>query len=77
MAAAALSSTPLPASRSTRPPSRERSGKVGLRPLKDMAEKLPLAHPLRILLAGEPDELPREEYFAKLPGWFRLLRTMA
>jgi hypothetical protein len=42
-----------------------------------MAEKLPLAHPLRILLAGEPDELPREEYFAKLPGWFRLLRTMA
>ena len=71
MAAAALSSTPLPASRPARPS--PRSDRVGLRPLKDLAETLPVAHPLRILLAGEPDELPRQEYATKAPGWFRLL----
>lgn len=77
MAAAALSSTPLPVSRPARPPPPARSNKVSLRPLKDMAEKLPLAHPLRILLTGEPDELPRVEYGQKATGWFRLLLAKA
>lgn len=76
MAAAALSSTPLPVSRPARPPPAG-SNKVSLRPLKDMAEKLPFAHPLRILLAGEPDELPRAEYGQKATGWFRLLLAKA
>ena len=50
---------------------------VSLRPLKGMAERLPLTHPLRILLAGEPDELSREEYAAKAPGWWRLVLSQS
>ncbi|MDE1821150.1 MAG: hypothetical protein KGJ23_10515 [Euryarchaeota archaeon] len=32
-------------------------------------------HTLRFLLASEPEVIPSEEYYAKLPGWFRLLRA--
>ena len=50
---------------------------VDLRPLKQTAEEFGPSHPLRILLAGEPDEILRDEYYSKLPGWFRLLRAKA
>ena len=45
---------------------------VSLRPFKAAAERLKPDHPLRILLAGEPDEIPRTEYAAKALGWYRL-----
>jgi hypothetical protein len=48
---------------------------VSLRPLKTVADKLLPDHPLRILLSGEPENLPVEEYLLKLPGWYRLLRS--
>jgi hypothetical protein len=61
---------------SSRPPSPIRSGPFGefvsLRDLKACVAQLPPAHPLRVLLSGEPDEIPRSEYAAKLVGWFRL-----
>lgn len=50
---------------------------VSLRELKQAAEEFGPRHPLRILLLGEPDQIPREEYYAKLPGWFRLLKVPA
>jgi hypothetical protein len=48
-------------------------GTVSIVPLKDMADRFAPDHPLRILLAGEPDDIPREEYASKLPGWYRLM----
>ena len=48
---------------------------ISLRPLKERAEYLAPDHPLRVLLAGEPDELPVGDYLTKLPGWYRLLRS--
>lgn len=51
------------------------AGLVSLREIKQTAEEFGPTHPLRIILLGEPDELPRQEYLAKLPGWFRLLRA--
>ena len=50
-------------------------GVISLRPLKDVVEKLKPDHPLRILLTGEPDEIPCGEYLAKVSGWYRLLQT--
>ena len=50
---------------------------VSLRELKAMAQGLPSSHLFRILLLGEPDEIPRREYGLKLVGWFRLIVTPA
>jgi hypothetical protein len=48
---------------------------VSLRSFKVEVEALKPDHPLRLLLAGEPDEIPRHEYIAKIAGWYRLSRT--
>lgn len=48
---------------------------MSLRPFKTSIEYLPPTHPLRILLAGEPEEIPREEYVTKMVGWWRLLAS--
>ncbi len=48
---------------------------IDLRALKVVVRTLVPAHPLRILVLGEPNEISREEYVAKVSGWFRLLRT--
>ena len=65
----------------SRPPSLPRFGGadllVSLREMKAMAQSLEPAHPLRILILGEPDEIPRQEYAAKVVGWFRLIVTPA
>jgi hypothetical protein len=50
---------------------------VSLRPFKASVDYLPPDHPLKVLLALEPDEIPREEYATKLVGWWRLLRSSA
>jgi hypothetical protein len=47
---------------------------VSLRPFKSSIQYLPPTHPLRILLAGEPDEIPTAEFAVKMVGWHRLLR---
>jgi hypothetical protein len=46
---------------------------VSLRQMKAMAQALEPSHPLRILVLGEPDEIPRHEYANKVVGWFRLI----
>ena len=48
---------------------------VNLKPFKAAVERLRADHPLRVLLAGEPDEIPRTEYAAKVLGWYRLSRV--
>ncbi len=48
---------------------------VSLRPFKAEVEALKPDHPLRLLMAGEPDAIPRQEYVAKIAGWYRLART--
>ena len=48
---------------------------ISLQAMKTLAVNYPVDHPLRILLAGEPDEISRDEYVSKLPGWFRLVRS--
>jgi hypothetical protein len=50
---------------------------VSLRDMKAMAQGLNPSHPFRILLLGEPDEIPRHEYATKVVGWFRLIVTPA
>jgi hypothetical protein len=50
---------------------------VSLREMKAMAQGLDPSHPFRILLLGEPDEIPRHEYASKVVGWFRLIVTPA
>ncbi len=50
---------------------------VSLREMKAMAQGLEPSHPLRVLILGEPDEIPRQEYAAKVVGWFRLIVTPA
>ncbi|MGD0588576.1 MAG: hypothetical protein ABSA63_07290 [Thermoplasmata archaeon] len=50
---------------------------VSLREIKAMAENLGPSHPLRILVLGEPDDIPRHEYANKVVGWFRLIVTPA
>ena len=46
---------------------------VSLREMKAMVRGLDPANPLRILILGEPDEIPRAEYASKVVGWFRLI----
>lgn len=46
---------------------------VDLRPLKAIAERLSPQHPYRVILLGEPDEIPWEDYATKMPVWFRLV----
>ena len=66
---------------SSRPPSLVRFAgadlMVSLREMKAMAQSLDPSHPLRILVLGEPDEIPRHEYANKVVGWFRLIVTPA
>jgi hypothetical protein len=50
---------------------------VSLRQMKAMVESLDPSHPLRILVLGEPDEIPRQEYATKILGWYRLIVTRA
>lgn len=50
-------------------------GLVSLRGIKTASEVLRPDHPLRVLLAGEPEEIPMAEYRVKLPGWARLVRA--
>ena len=50
---------------------------VSLREMKAMAHGLDPSHPFRVLLLGEPDEIPRQEYASKVVGWFRLIVTPA
>lgn len=57
------------------PATRRGDTMVDLRSLKQAAEALGPAHPLRVLVSGEPDEIPREEYVSKILGWYRLART--
>jgi hypothetical protein len=62
---------------SSRSPSLVRFGgadlMVSLREMKAMAQGLEPSHPLRVLILGEPDEIPRQEYATKVVGWFRLI----
>jgi hypothetical protein len=48
---------------------------VSLREIKAMVHGLEPTHPLRILVLGEPDEIPRQEYASKILGWYRLIVT--
>ncbi len=48
---------------------------MNLKPFKAAVGRLRADHPLRVLLAGEPDEIPRTEYAAKVLGWYRLSRV--
>jgi hypothetical protein len=50
---------------------------VSLREMKAMAQNLEASHPLRILILGEPDEIPHREYANKVVGWFRLIVSPA
>ena len=50
---------------------------VSLRPMKELVEHLEPSHPFRILLLGEPDQISRQEYAAKVVGWYRLIMTRA
>lgn len=50
---------------------------VSLREIKALVERLGPDDPLRILVLGEPDELPRREYASKVVGWFRLIASRA
>lgn len=46
---------------------------VDLRPLKGAARHLPSADPVRLLIEGEPDRLPRAVLAAKADSWVLLL----
>jgi len=65
-------------SRSSSPPRFSGAGlMVSLREMKAMAQGLEPSHPFRILVLGEPDEIPRQEYASKILGWYRLILTRA
>lgn len=68
-------SPPIPPSPTRGEPRSPTSEMVSLRLIKAAAETFGPSHPLRILLMGEPDEVPAAEYALKLPGWFRLMRA--
>lgn len=53
------------------------SSLVSLRPLKIAVQGLQLSNPLRIMVLGEPDEVPRPDYAAKVLSWYRLLVARA
>jgi hypothetical protein len=46
---------------------------VDLRPLKGVARHLPSGDPVRLLIEGEPDRLPRVVLAAKADSWVLLL----
>lgn len=46
---------------------------VDLRPLKKVARGLPETDPVRLLIEGEPDRLPRAVLAAKADSWVLLL----
>lgn len=46
---------------------------VSLRQLKATVQRLEPSNPLRILVLGEPDEMPRFEYTVKILSWYRLI----
>ena len=46
---------------------------VDLRPLKNMARGLPATDPVRLLIEGEPDRLPKAVLAAKADSWVLLL----
>ncbi len=48
---------------------------VDMAPLKSAVERLPVKHPLRQVLSGEPDRLRFQEYAAKVLVWIKLLHT--
>ena len=48
---------------------------VSLRQLKSMVQSLEPSNALRIMVLGEPDEIPRREYAAKVLTWYRLILT--
>jgi hypothetical protein len=79
MAQGAIISKTLTTSKTSRSPSLPRFAgadlMVSLREMKAMAHNLDPAHPLRILVLGEPDEIPRQEYAAKILSWYRLILT--
>ncbi len=50
---------------------------VSLRPWKAVLASLAPDHPLRMVLASQPDEIPRAEYVSKVGGWYRLLQAGA
>ena len=41
--------------------------------VKEIVRKLPLGHPLRVVVLSEPDEIDGNECFVKLSVWLRLL----
>ena len=48
---------------------------VSLRQLKAMVQGLEPSNLLRIMVLGEPDEMPRSEYAMKVLSWYRLILT--
>ena len=48
---------------------------VSLHQLKAMVQGLEPSNPLRIMVLGEPDEVPRVEYASKILSWYRLILT--
>ena len=48
---------------------------VSLRQLKSMVQGLEPTNALRIMVLGEPDDVPRGEYAAKILTWYRLIVT--
>lgn len=58
------------------PPSRIENAEVDIRELKERAVRiLPPNNPLRELILGEEDFLPRGEYLIKAESWARLIRV--
>jgi hypothetical protein len=49
------------------------NGLVSLRRLKALVQALEPSNPVRIMVMGEPDEVPRVEYAAKVLCWYRLI----
>ncbi len=47
-------------------------GLVSIRGFKQSIDHLPATHPLKVLMAGEPDEMTAAEFMAKAVGWWRL-----
>ncbi|MGI0132659.1 MAG: hypothetical protein ACREDK_06165 [Thermoplasmata archaeon] len=56
------------------PPAEEAARRrVLIRPIKEFVRRLEANHPLRLALAGEPDEMDSAEYLVKLSVWLRLM----
>ena len=63
----------IPARSPSPPDERISEGKVSLRLVKQFVRNLEPAHPLRVVVISEPDEIDRVEYLIKLAVWLRLL----